>query len=127
MSRLGQAVLHAEGPTDAGKTVPAWKPLVELERERHTVAAQYDTRLKRPRSQYSTQKVSGCHTRSMRLQLGKGDFASMVYGHEEVPEVFFGLYFGKVDGQVADGVVLELFFGTAWLSSVRSSRLTPWR
>ena len=30
VGRFGQPMLHAEGPADAGKAVPTWKPLVGL-------------------------------------------------------------------------------------------------
>jgi hypothetical protein len=43
----------------------------------------------------------------------KAPQAGAVQGHKEVLAALLGLHFGKIDGPVANGVVLELLFGHA--------------
>ena len=61
------------------------------------------------------------------MQLGKGHFAGAVDGHEEVLAAFFGVHFGEIDGQVADGVVLEFLFWRALPVFAQRQAAMPWR
>lgn len=45
------------------------------------------------------------------MQLGKGELAGPIYGHEQVELALFGPHLGDVDVEVPDSVVLEDLLG----------------
>jgi hypothetical protein len=57
--------------------------------------------------QHPAQEVGGQHFGRSGLQLGEGQLAGAVNGYEEVLAAFFGVDFGKIHVQIANGIVLE--------------------
>ena len=86
--RLGQPVLHPEGPADAGNSVAAGKPLVGLQRELYPVVGQYGVGFVRQLVPYPPQKIRRDHARRPRVQLRKRRFAGAVDGHKNAHEAF---------------------------------------
>ena len=106
MGRLGQAVLHAVFAADTVKAVPTGQELGRLGRELHPVVRQYGMCFVGQLIQHSAQKFGGYDALGSRMQLSKRHLAGAVDGDEEVLAAFFGLDLGKIDVQVADGIVL---------------------
>ncbi|GAB3734498.1 hypothetical protein GCM10027594_16060 [Hymenobacter agri] len=63
--------------------------------------------------QHPPQELDGHHALGAWMRFGKVHFAGAVDGHEEVLLALLRLDFGKVDAQLADGVVLKLLFRRA--------------
>jgi hypothetical protein len=113
VSRFGQAVLHAVFPADAVKTVPTRQELMRLGRELHPVVRQHGMPFVGHFIQYAPPKIGRHDPFGARVEFGKGHLAGAVDGHKKVLLAFFGLDLGKIDVQLADGVVLELLLRRA--------------
>ena len=110
VGRLGKAVFDAVLVADAGEDVPLGIHLVGHIAKLGAVVGQDFMHLVRGSGQDPAQEISRQHFGGAGLQLGKGQLAGAVNGHEEIDAAFFGVHLGKVHGQAADGVVLELLF-----------------
>jgi hypothetical protein len=60
--------------------------------------------------QHPAQEVGHQHFGGAGLYFGEGPLTGAVHGEEEVPAPFFGVDFGQIDGQIADGIALDLLF-----------------
>lgn len=110
MGRLGQAVLDAVLGTYTVKTVTARQQLLRLCCKPYTIVGQQFMHLKGQLFQYPSQKFGRQHARGTRVQFRKGHLAGAVDGDEQLAFAFFRADFGKIDVQVANGVVVELLF-----------------
>lgn len=59
--------------------------------------------------QHEPQKVDRYHSLSLGVQFREGHFAGAVNSYEEVLPTLFRRHLGKIDVQVADGIVLDFF------------------
>ena len=125
--RLGEAMLHAVFPTDAVKAVPTRQELVRLGRELHTVVGQYSMHFVRQLIEHAPQKLRRDHALGAGVEFGEGPFTGAVDGHEKILLAFFGVYFRKINVQIANRRVFKLLFGGLCPSSFRGRRLMPWR
>jgi len=110
--RFGQAVFHALCAADAVEAMPTGQELMRLGRELHPVVRQYGMHFIRELVEHAPQKLGRHDPIGPWVQLGKRYFAGAVDGHKQVLAAFFGLLLGKIDVQVADGIVLELLRST---------------
>ncbi|GAC1601177.1 MAG: hypothetical protein NVS3B25_28960 [Hymenobacter sp.] len=113
MDRLGETVLEAVLGADAVEEVAKGPGLVAQVAERDAVVGQHRVHPVRPLGQHPAQKVGDDQFGGLRLQFGKSRFAGAVNGPKQIRATFFGLALGKIDMQIADGVVFELLFGHA--------------
>ena len=109
VGRLGQAVFHAVCPTDAVKTVPAGQQRMRLRRERRPVVGQDGMHFTGHLVEDAAQKLRR-HPLGPRVPCDEGYLAGAVDGRKQVPAAFRGPDLGKIDVEVADGVVLEFLF-----------------
>ena len=113
VSRFGQAVLHAVFAANAVEAVPTGQELMRLWRELDAIVGQYGMHFIRQLFQHAPQEFGRHDPFRPWVQFSKRHLAGTVNGHEEVLAAFFGLHLGKVDVQIANGVVLELLFRRA--------------
>ena len=73
----------------------------------NTIIGQHFNYLIRNPGQDPFQERHGDGLGGLRVQFGEGQLAGAVNGDKEVLLAFFGLHFGEINVQVADGVVLE--------------------
>lgn len=92
----------------AVKNVPPGVDLVGHVAKPSTVVGQYFGCLVGDSGQHSAQKIGRQYFRGTRLQPGESQLAGAVDGYKGIDAPFFGVGFGKINVQVAHGVVLEL-------------------
>ena len=74
-----------------------------------------------PLVEHPAHERSGAQARGRRVPLGEGHFTGAVDNHEEVRPLFFGVPFGQIEQQLANGLVLALLF------SRRRPVFVPWQ
>ena len=127
MGRFGQAVLLAVCAADSVEAVPTRQELMHLGRELHALVRQHGMHFIRQLLEHASLEFGRHDAFGAGMQFRKRHLAGTVNGHKEVLAAFFGLNPGKVDVQIADGVVLELLFRRALPVFAQGGRLMPWR
>ena len=107
VGRLGKALLNAPRVTELPHRMAACLQVMWQIPELNTVVRQQFMHFVRNLFQDPPQKVDGDSLGGLRVQLGKGQLAGAVNGHEQIPLAFCRLHLGEIEVQVAQGLVLK--------------------
>ena len=123
VGRLGKALFNTPLVAELAKGVAAQVGVLGQVAKPNAVIGQHFNHLVRHPGQDPLQERHGDGLGGLRVQVGEGPLAGAVNGDKEVLLAFFGLHFGlhfgKINVQIADGVVLEpgffaCFFFRRW-------------
>lgn len=111
MRWVGAAMLDAVRGAHGGEAVRFCPLPVGQISDLHPVAGQYCGDSVRHGRHHASPEIRRPLGRGLRVQLGEGQLAGAVNGHEQVQAAFFGADFGKIHVKIADSISLERLFG----------------